>query len=76
MTAQASPTHNPPRSSHPVVYPDHRRTLVLFIIGAVLLLLVVFFAARCEGIRQGRHDAREKIEKENDITAGPSDLLH
>lgn len=76
MTAQNLPTRSLSNGSHPVVYPHRRRTLILFIIGAVLLLLVVFFAARCEGIKQGRHDAREKIEKENDVTAGPTDLMH
>lgn len=75
MTAQTTPTHSSSNGSHPVVYPNRRRTLVLFIVGAVLLLLVVFFTARCEGIKQGRHDAREKIEKENDITAGPDNLI-
>lgn len=69
MATQNIPTSN-------VVYPRHRTALIVFIAAAVLLLLVVFFAARCEGIRHGRHDAREKIEKENDITAGPTDLMH
>lgn len=47
----------------------------LFVTLAVLLAVIVFFCARSEGVKQGQRDAREKIEAENDLTAGPNNLL-
>lgn len=48
---------------------------ILFVTLAVLLAVIVFFCARSEGSKQGQRDAREKIEAENDLTAGPNSLL-
>ena len=42
---------------------------------AILLVVIVFFCARSEGIKQGQRDAREKIENENDLMAGPESLI-
>lgn len=48
---------------------------LLFATLTVLLAVIVFFCARSEGIKQGQREAREKIEAENDLTAGPHSLL-
>ena len=48
---------------------------LLIIVGAVLLVIIVFFCARSEGVKQGQREAREKIEAENDLLAGPNSLL-
>ncbi len=45
------------------------------IIAGLLLLFITFFAARDAGTKRGMQDAREKIEAEGNITAGPESLL-
>lgn len=48
---------------------------IVLIVAGILLLVIVFFSARSEGIKQGQRDARAKIEAENDLLAGPNSLL-
>jgi len=48
---------------------------LIFLLGAALLIVITFLVARNIGQREGQRDAREKIEKEYDLTAGPKSLI-
>lgn len=45
------------------------------IAGTLLVLTATFFAARYAGSEAGSQAAREQIEAENDLTAGPQSLI-
>ncbi|MDO4930178.1 MAG: hypothetical protein Q4E59_03485 [Bacteroidales bacterium] len=49
--------------------------IVLFALVFVLLAVLVFVTARYHGQRNGLNDARQQIEAETDITAGPDNLM-
>ena len=49
------------------------RTIV--IISAIVLIAITFFAAQYTGTLRGQQDARQRIEQENDLTAGPKSLI-
>lgn len=66
-TARHAATQRPPSRRLPLI-------ILLSLIGLVLVGLV-FVVARDLGLKNGRRDAREQIEREQDITAGPKSLL-
>ena len=49
--------------------------IVLAAIAFLLLAVVVFFGARKAGISEGQHQARTTIESQNDLTAGPEQIV-
>lgn len=51
------------------------RAPLLFALAALLLVVITFFCARSAGTKEGQRDAREKIENESDLTAGPESLI-
>lgn len=47
----------------------------IFLIVAVVAVVLTFFIARYAGVKEGRRQAREKIEQTTNLTAGPESLI-
>lgn len=42
---------------------------------AIALIVITFFAGQYAGTERGHKDARQQIEQENDLSAGPKSLI-
>lgn len=67
---------NTPTSASAAKAGRSRRTGTwIAVAGALLVLIVTFFVARHTGIEEGSQAARDRIEQENNLTAGPESLM-